>query len=91
MLKALDRVSDAPKLQILLPLIQETLKTTPAIPDRQDLNILLVAAIDKSAAKDLNVGNSVAWSSLLVSSDASRSPGKYSSYFLLTCVDWDNH
>ena len=76
LLKSLDRVSDASKLQMLAPLVEEVLRKSVVDPEDQAVDTLLFGVIDKSAVKELNDESNETWTALLSSFDAPRSPGQ---------------
>ena len=77
-LRALERVHDALKMQLLAPLIQQALEGAKSIS--HDLSVLLIAAIDKTTAKDFNDESCPAWSSLYNAFDAPRSSSEFCAF-----------
>jgi hypothetical protein len=75
-MKALDRVSDPGKLQMLLPLIQGRVEATTFNADDELLKYLL-SAFDKSAAKELNDESNKSWVSYIHAVEALHSIGSY--------------
>ena len=60
---------------MLAPLVEETLRKITVDPEGQDIDALLLGAIDKSASKDFNDESNGMWPLFLSSFDVARSPG----------------
>ncbi|THH02630.1 hypothetical protein EW145_g6726 [Phellinidium pouzarii] len=63
--KAVQRVSDFSKLQMLLPVIEEQLDTGVTSKEASELLVYALESFDISAAKDLNADESRSWPILL--------------------------
>lgn len=79
MLRSLCHVSDAIKLQMLLPLIKTRLESQWPIessPKEEEQMVLTLESFDRSSTKDMNADESKAWSILLLALQKYHAIGK---------------